>query len=486
MEDYYWILTASIFLADLAIRVGLSLRVIMRKREASVTLAWLVVILLLPLVGAIIYLFFGENRLGQKRAAHAAASVPMYKKWVTSLNQRIKFDWDRANAAYQPVEAQAGKVIGLPTLPGNDLQLIDDPEDFFRLLIEDIDRARKTCFLEFYIWEEGGQADEVAAAVMRAVDRRVACRVLLDSIGSDTFLQSNRVAEMKAKGVEIVEALPAGIIRALFVRIDLRNHRKMAIIDGRVAYTGSQNLVDPHYFKQDEDVGTWIDTMVRVRGPVVEAMTATFFYDWYVESEISQQELSDIGEIPEAEVAGDALVQLVPSGPGFERDGIRDLLLTTIYTARRELVLTSPYFVPDNAILSALKSAALRGVEVTIIVPRKNDSRLVRYASRARYSELARNGVRIMTFSEGLLHAKTITVDREFSLIGSVNLDMRSFWLNFELTLFVYNREFTEKLRALQQQYIELAQLLDPPIFARRSFFARLKENCALLVGPLL
>lgn len=162
----------------------------------------------------------------------------------------------------------------------------------------------------------------------------------------------------------------------------------MAIIDGKVAYTGSQNLVDPHFFKQDEDVGTWIDTMVRVRGPVVEAMTATFFYDWFVESEISQQDLSDIGETPEAEIAGDALVQLVPSGPGFERDGIHDLLLTTIYTARRELVLTSPYFVPDNAILSALKSAALRGVEVTIIVPRKNHSRLVRYASRTRYSEL--------------------------------------------------------------------------------------------------
>jgi cardiolipin synthase len=486
MEKFYWVLTASIFLADLAIRVGLSLRVIMRKREASVTLAWLVVILLLPFVGAVIYLLLGENRLGQKRAAHAAASVPMYKKWVASLNQRIRFDWNRADSAYQQVEAQARRVIGLPTLPGNALQLIDDPGEFFRLLIEDIDRARNTCFLEFYIWEEGGLADEVTIAVMRAADRGVSCRVLLDSIGSGTFLESDRAGEMKSKGVEIVEALPAGIFRAIFVRLDLRNHRKLAIIDGEVAYTGSQNLVDPCSFKQDEDVGEWIDTMVRVRGPVVEAMTATFFYDWFVESEISQQELSDIGNIPEAEISGDALVQLVPSGPGFEQGGIHDLLLTTIYTARRELILTSPYFVPDNAILSALKSAAQRGVEVTVIVPRKNDSRLVRYASRARYSELARNGVRIMTFNEGLLHAKTITVDQEFSLIGSVNLDMRSFWLNFELTLFVYNKEFTEQLRAVQQKYCQRAQLLDPPIFARRSFFARLKENCALLLGPLL
>ena len=486
MEKFYWILTTSIFLADLAIRIGLSLRVIMRKREASVTLAWLVIILLLPFAGAIIYLLLGENRLGQKRAAHAAASVPIYKKWVAGLNQRIKFDWNRASAAYQPVEAQARRVIGLPTLPGNDLRLIDTPETFFRLLLADIDRASKSCFLQFYIWEEGGLADEVAEAVIRAAGRGVSCRVLLDSIGSETFLQSARATEMKSRGVEIVEALPAGIFRALFVRIDLRNHRKMAIIDGEVAYTGSQNLVDPRFFKQDEGVGEWIDATVRVRGPVVEALTATFFYDWFVESGISQQELSDTGEILEAEIAGEALVQLVPSGPGFERGGIHDLLLTTIYTARRELILTSPYFVPDNAILSALKSAALRGVEVTVIVPRRNDSRLVHYASRARYSELARNGVRIMTFDAGLLHAKTITVDQEFSLIGSVNLDMRSFWLNFELTLFVYNRQFTEQLRTMQQQYIQRAEPLDTPLFAQRSFVARLKENCALLVGPLL
>ncbi|HBI16168.1 MAG TPA: cardiolipin synthase [Desulfobulbaceae bacterium] len=486
MDNFNWVLTTAIFVADLTILIGLSLRVIMRKREASVTLAWLAVIVLLPIVGALIYLLLGENRLGQKRAAHAAASVPMFKKWVAGLNQRLHFDWDRDNFAFQPVEAQACKVIGLPTLPGNDLQLIDEPETFFRLLIEDIDRARKTCFLEFYIWEKGGLADEVADAVIRAVQRGVTCRVLLDSIGSDSFLASSRAKEMKNLGIEIVEALPAGILRALFVRIDLRNHRKIAIIDGEVAYTGSQNLVDPFIFKQDEDVGEWLDTMVRVRGPVVEAMTATFFYDWFVESEISQQELSDIGEIPEATVSGNALVQLVPSGPGFEHGGIHDLLLTTIYTARRELVLTSPYFVPDNSILAALKSASQRGVEVTVIVPRKNDSRLVQYASRARYSELARSGVRIMTFGEGLLHAKTITVDREFSLIGSVNLDMRSFWLNFELTLFVYNTDFTEKLRTVQRQYIQRSVLLDPPLFARRSFFTRLKENCALLLGPLL
>jgi len=486
MEKFYWIVTTFVFLADLAIRIGLSLRVIMRKRAASVTLAWLVIILLLPFIGAIIYLLLGENRIGQKRGEHVANNLPFFKKWASTLEERHQVNWDNINAECRPIDAQAHSIIGLPAVDGNELNIIEEADTFFLALIADIDQARESCFLEFYIWHEGGQADEVAAALMRAASRGVKCRVLLDSIGSDSFLKSGLAGEMRSTGVEITEAMPAGFFHALFVRIDLRNHRKIALIDGETGYTGSQNLVDPQYFKQDENVGQWIDTMVRVRGPVVEKMTATFLFDWYVESSISLNELQDIEEIKPIRKTGGAPVQLVPSGPGYAEDGIHDLLLTTLYAARKELILTTPYFVPDNAILAALKSAARRGVDITIIVPNKNDSKLVHYASRARYGELTRSGVKIMTFQEGLLHSKTITVDNDFSLIGSVNLDMRSFWLNFELTLFVYNREFTKQLRAVQLKYMQSSLLLDHKHFDQRSFFSRLKENCALIVGPLL
>ncbi len=486
MEKYHLFITTSILLADLAIRLVLSLRVIMRKREASTTLAWLVLILIIPFVGAITYLILGENRLGQKRAKHAASILPIFNNWVSSLEKRITINKREITASCYPVELQALKIIGLPTVPGNGLELIENAEKFFHALVSDIDNAQNFCFLEFYIWEEGGLADEVTSAVIRAASRGVICKVLLDSIGSTEFLTSDPAQKMRDNGVEIIECLPAGIFRALFVRVDLRNHRKMAIIDGKVAYTGSQNLVDPRFFKQDNDVGEWIDTMVRVKGPVIEAMTATFLYDWFVENNLNPDEISGINDIMKIQPVGDAQIQLVPSGPGFNPEGIHDLLLTTIYAARRELILTTPYFVPDNAILTALKSAAHRGVEVTLIVPTKNDSKLVQYASRARYSELSRSGIKIMKFSEGLLHAKTITVDNEFSLIGSVNLDMRSFWLNFELTLFVYDKDFTVNLRELQQKYMHRATLLDSDHFAKRPFFTRLKENCALLVSPLL
>lgn len=486
MDKVYWVLTSSLLIADLAIRIGLSLRVIMRKRTASVSLAWLVIILLLPFVGAIIYLLFGENRIGERRAARAAAELPVIKKWSESLKNRIHVNWEKINPECEPLHCQIDAAINIPTMPDNHLELIERPEDFFKALIQDIDHATSSCFLEFYIWNEGGMADEVAHALIQARSRGVTCRILLDSIGSDEFLKSALANKMRQYGIEIFEALPAGVFRALFVRIDLRNHRKIVTIDGNIAYTGSQNLVDPKYFKQDQGVGEWIDTMVRVQGPVVEVMTASFIYDWLLETDKRLDDFRETADIHPVPPAGEVLVQLAPSGPGYGEDTIHNLLLTTIYAARKELILTTPYFVPDNAILAALKSAAQRGVEVTIIVPEKNDSKLVHFASRARYGELHRYGVRIMAFADGLLHSKNITVDNDFSLIGSVNLDMRSFWLNFEMTLFVYNKEFTGRLRDIQLRYIASSTEIDSEQFDNRSFGERLLENSALLLGPLL
>ena len=179
-------------------------------------------------------------------------------------------------------------------------------------------------------------------------------------------------------------------------------------------------------------------------------------------------------------------MQLVPSGPGLVSDAIHSLLLTTVYSARHELVLTTPYFVPDSSLLTALKSAAQRGVKVILILPDKNDSRMVHYASRSHYLDLAQSGVNIMLFNSGLLHSKTITVDREFALFGSVNLDMRSFWLNFEATLFIYDRKFTAQIRAIQSEYINQSSPVDLELFNRRPMINRFKENVALLIGPLL
>jgi len=483
-------------LADLFIRVIFSIRVIMRKRQYGVTLAWLVVILLLPFLGVIIYLLFGENRIGDTRAKRAKAALNHYHKWIESLQKIAAPNWAELNPELSPIHHQADKLIGIPTMAGNHLELIEEPEKIMRAIIKDIDRAKSTCHLQFYIWHEGGTADEVVSAVIRAAERGVTCRILIDSIGSKTFLKGEKIKELLTAGVKIEEELPAGFFKALFVRIDIRNHRKIVVIDGKIAYTGSQNMVDPDFFKQDSGVGHWVDIMVRIQGPVVEALAGTFISDWFLETDNKKvlfrslenniRHIRSIADIHHQPVAGDVPVQLVPSGPGFVPEAIHSLLLTTIYSSRKNITLTTPYFVPDDSILTALHSAAQRGVNVTIIVPEKNDSKLVHFASQARYEDLLKNGVSIKLFRGGLLHAKTITIDDEFSLFGSVNLDMRSFWLNFETTLFIYNRSFTSELRKVQASYEEQSRTLDLQDLADRSSIEKFLENSALIIGPLL
>ena len=498
-DEIHWVLAVIptvILLADLAIRIGLSIRVVMRKRPYGITLAWLIVILLLPFLGAIFYLFIGENKLSEKRAARLSDSQDHYQYWLNTLKERAPVNWDQMSPECLPLHRQAQNLIGIPALDGNHLEIIETPDEILDAIIADISKAQSTCHLQFYIWNSGGKVTNVENALVDAVGRGVACRVLLDAIGSRDFIRGAQARRLRAAGVRIQEALPAGIIKSIFERVDIRNHRKIVVIDGEIAYTGSQNMVDPRFFKQNHGVGQWVDLMVRITGPVVESLAGTFISDWFLETGDGQNRSHDIardvaavrkrGDVHPTDPAGTIPVQLVPSGPGLVPEAIHNLLLTTIYSARRELVLTTPYFVPDESLLIALKSAAQRGVAVTLILPEKNDSLLVHYASRAHYQELAESGVSIDLFYGGLLHSKTITVDREFSLIGSVNLDMRSFWLNFEATLFVYNREFTEKLRSVQRQYEMESRTLVYEQFRKRPIIKRFKENISLLIGPLL
>ncbi len=484
MEYLHWTGLAAI--VDLLIRVGLSVRVIMRRRPVGVSLAWLAVILVFPFGGAVIYLTFGELRLGRRRARRAASIHELYQRWIADLDQRSRVDWSALGAECEPLAALIRSVVGIPALPQNSLELLCDAESVFRSLVTDIDAARRTCHMEFYIWNVGGMADEVAEALLRATGRGVFCRVLVDAMGSRAFLRSDLARRLRDGGVQLWAALPGGLLRGLFVRFDLRLHRKIVVIDGELAYTGSLNLVDPRFFKQDAGVGEWVDAMVRVRGPAVEALAVTFLEDWELETEEGVERLAETADIRPVPAAGMSAVQVVPSGPMVQNDAIQQVLLMAIYAARRELVLTTPYFVPDEAMLMALTSAARRGVEVTLVVPAKVDSMLVRLAGGAHQGDLAAAGVRVVLFESGLLHTKSITVDGEFSLFGSLNLDPRSLFLNFEITLAVYDSGFTAELRRLQQSYIDRSEPMDLDAWQARSGVVHFTENAARLVGPLL
>ncbi|OEU49734.1 MAG: cardiolipin synthase [Desulfobacterales bacterium S3730MH5] len=466
--------------------IGFTIRVIMMRRPVGVTLAWLILIFALPLAGAIMYLLVGERHLGRQRVAREAALRVHYGQWLQKLPRNAVADCSSLNRKSVPLKRLLEGALGIPALAGNRLHLMDVTETTLRSIIADIDRAKHTCHMEFYIWNEGGTADEVCEAMIRAAKRGAICRVLVDAIGSSGFLKSNLVRRLRNKGIEVVAALPVGPVRMFFVRLDLRLHRKIVVIDGEIAYTGSLNLVDPRYFKQTAGVGQWVDAMVRIEGPAVQALGALFLWDWVVETGQDIKALMETRNLKTAPQVGSANVQTVPSGPGSTSDTTHQLLLASIYAAHSELIMTTPYFVPDESLLTALLSATKRGVNVTIILPEKIDSLLVRYACRSYFDDLLTAGVRIICFQGGLLHTKSITVDGEIALFGTVNLDPRSFWLDFEVTLSVYDPDFGARLRALQLRYAEDTQSVDLQSRQKRSARERFFENTARLFGPLL
>jgi cardiolipin synthase len=477
-------LSTLVLVAHWLIMVGLSIRVIMRRPPVGVSVAWLAVIFSVPFVGAVAYLLVGERRLGRRRAARIAASIDKVQQWQTGLRYQYDAAATQIEATGKPIRRLAEHVLGFPALTGNEIELLDNYQAVFDAIVADIDGAQSKCHLCFYIWHEGGRAADVVDALVRAARRGVECRALADATGSKAFLRGDLARRLRHAGVELTAALPTGPLRTLFVRRDLRNHRKIVVIDDRVAYTGSQNLVDPRFFKQESGVGEWVDAIARLTGPAAAVLDGVFGLDWSVETGRACELPPLAGD--GSPTSGGSMIQVVPSGPDLRPEAIHQLLLMAIYAARRELVMTTPYFVPDESMLTALLSAALRGVDVTLIVPARNDSVLVRYASVAHFDDLMSAGANIALFKGGLLHTKSLTIDGAISVFGSVNLDMRSLWLNFEISLFVYDTAFTRQLGALQQTYLRNSSRLELDAWRRRTALRKFTENTFRLLGPLL
>jgi cardiolipin synthase len=472
--------------AHIVIQALLSFRVVMQRRLTGETLAWIMVVWVFPIIGPLFYLLFGELRLGKRRAKRFSELYPPIRKWLADIPQRSLVDWSRLDPEFEGLSQMAEQTIGVPSLRGNLVQLISDWHEVFDRLIADINAAERSCHLEFYIWTEGGHADDVVDALIRAAQRGVICRVLVDAMGSRPFLRSETAQRMRDADIMLHAALPGGLLRLPFVRFDLRLHRKIVVIDGRVAYTGSLNMVDPRFFKRDAGVGQWVDAMVRIEGPAVEALAITFLADWYIETDAPLLELQQTGDARPQPSRGDCTVQVLPSGPALATRAVEQVLITAIYSAREELVLTTPYFVPSEPLTLALIAAARRGVKVVLVLPARVDSKLVRYASGAFKAEMLEAGVKIAAFNDGLLHTKSVTVDSTHSLFGSVNLDPRSMRLNFEILLALYDKDFSSRLRQLQQQYIDRSQLLDFETYRARPRVQQAVENFARLLSPLL
>ncbi|MCA9133498.1 MAG: cardiolipin synthase, partial [Planctomycetales bacterium] len=438
--------------------------------------------------GIFLYLLIGERRIGGRRIQRIARLQKSFREiGKQAIGEHLTaVDWSRHPPAAEGMDRLGRSAIGSRTVRGSRLELYHHTEQILLAIASDIDAAQQSVLMEFYIWHAGGVADEVLEALIRAAGRGVRCRVLIDALGARPWWRGKQPRRLREAGIEVMPALPTGIVRSLNGRTDLRLHRKIVVVDGQLAWTGSMNLVDPRYFKVNAGVGQWVDAMLRIQGAAVAPLAATMLGDWMLETGEGLPELLASAGVHSIHSAGAVDIQVVPSGPGETADGLLQMLLALINAAQSELILTTPYFVPDESLLRAVRGAAGRGVSVSLIMPQRVDSFLTRYASRSYYDELMDVGVQVYLYRGGLLHTKSIMTDGALSMFGTVNLDMRSLWLNYEVALFVYDPGFAEELRSLQNSYIKDSDRLDAGQWSQRPFRERLLENTLRLLSPLL
>lgn len=468
LAGFYWLLTASV-----------TIRIIAQRRPVSVTLAWLLVIYILPLLGAALYLLIGELNLGRGRAARSTAMVEPYLTNLTTQFQDSSTPLPGGDLSLA-INRLMTTQVGIGALSYQDLEILDTPEDIFQRVIQDIRNAQQCIVLETYIWHPGGLVDNVARELIAASLRGVEVKLLVDHAGSRGFFRSVWRTAMVQAGIKVVPALPVRLLRALAQRIDLRLHRKLIVIDDRIAYTGSMNMADPAHFKQEAQVGQWIDMMLRLNGEAAAGLAKVFAWDWEVETgERCFPSLADSAGLPSQ------WLTIIPSGPGLG-NLINQTVLASIYRANKSIVISTPYFVPSEAVLEALCQAANRGVEVKLLLPRKNDSLMVGWASRSYFDVLLESGVQILLFDGGLLHTKAMLMDEKLALVGSVNLDIRSFQLNFELTVALFTPESCSSIGALLRRYESSSERLQPERWAQRGKAPRALERLMFFMSPLL
>ncbi|AKC59993.1 cardiolipin synthase [Blochmannia endosymbiont of Polyrhachis (Hedomyrma) turneri] len=481
----YWLLIFTYWLLIL----NIVLHIFLKHRTVSSSIAWLLTIYISPSIGIVIYLLFGEFHFGKHRSQRIKKIYISIAHWIQSLKSHQNIFSTQNKKKIHPLFQLCKHRQGIGAITGNHIQLIKNFDETIIALIHDITLAQKSIDIIFYIWQSGGLVEQLTQALIQAAQRGVKCRILLDSAGSTNFFHSPYPDSLKKYGINIIKASDINISQFFIRRVDLRQHKKMILIDNHISYIGSMNMVDPRFFKQNIGIGQWIDIMVRINGPATLAMKVIFNCDWEIETGehlLLPQIQHNKTVSPYKTITNYNLIQSIASGPGFPREIIHEVLLTSIYSARKKIIITTPYLIPSDNILYAICAAAQRGVKVHIIVPKNNDSILVNWASKAFFYQLLKAGVHIHQFQQGLLHTKSILIDEKLSLIGTANLDTRSIWLNFEIIVVIDDKNFTHDLSKLQKSYISYSQTINIKTWTQRPYWHRLIERLFYFFSPLL
>ncbi|MFJ4224047.1 cardiolipin synthase [Microbacterium sp. NPDC089695] len=482
-ETWGWWITGFLLVLDLSIRIT-AIIVIPRNRKPTAAMAWLLAVFFIPFVGVFLFLLIGNPRLPRARRR----KQDQINEYIAETSEHLHFGTLRPHAPswFPPLVEMNHRLGALPISGDNGAHLISGYQESLDAMAEAIRGAQDYVHVEFYILQSDSSTDNFFRALEEVAARGVHVRVLLDHWANRWKPKyRSTIARLNRMGADWHLMLPVQPLKGRMQRPDLRNHRKLLVVDGKVAFVGSQNITDSTYNlpKNIKRGLHWVDLMVRVDGPVVLSVNAIFLSDWYSETDEVLQEI----DISHAETgSGDLDCQIVPSGPGFEVENNLRLFLGLLYAAKHKIMIVSPYFVPDEALLLAVTAAVDRGVDVELFVSEEGDQAMVYHAQRSYYEVLLKAGVRIWMYRKPyILHTKSLTIDDQVAVIGSSNMDMRSFGLNLEVSMLVRGEEFVSEMREVEDEYRSLSRELTLDEWMRQPLRSTVLDNLARLTSAL-
>lgn len=455
--------------------IAVGIVIILQRRSAAATLAWLLALIFLPVIGLIIYRVIGPLRLERKKLKRVASRRAVGEA-VAALAAL-----DDGNVEHVQLATISMELGEAPPLRADDLTVYLDGAAKYEAMLAAIAAAKHHVHLEYYIWEPDTIGTALRDALVERAKAGVKVRMLVDGTGSNN-LSKRFLAPLRAAGVEIATFNPVRLLKLRLRRPDFRTHRKITVCDGTVAFTGGMNISDDHSEKYGADY--WRDTHLRVVGAAAWPLQRLFLEDWYFATDVLCPIDAEMFPTPTRD--GSHLVQIIGSGPDSSAFAIHKVLFTAINQSTSRCWLTTPYFVPDEALLMALVTAGLRDVDVRLLVPKKGDSRLVDMAARSYFPELLAAGVRVYEYESRFIHAKTLVCDDDVAIIGTANLDNRSFRLNFEVAAVIYGGTINFGLAEAFTRDLEGSRELASGDYERQPLARRLGQATARLISPLL